>query len=82
MALNTIFNEIQNANNILDENTNRYINEIFETFGRQDPFDLVNLTHSYNSWINAWRNPFDSIITNADIEECHRQLLQDFGYIF
>lgn len=77
------FNEIQNANNnILDENTNRYINEIFETFGRQDPFDLVNLTHSYNSWINSWRNPFDSIITNADIKECHRQLLQDFGYIF
>ena len=76
-------NEIRQANiNVLNLNLERRISEIYDTFGRQDPFELVNLTHSYNSWINAWRNPFDSTITNDDIEECHRQLLQDFGYIF
>ena len=76
-------NEIRHADvDFLNPNLERRIREIYETFGRQDPFDLVNLTHSYDSWINAWRNPFDSTITNDDIVKCHSQLIHDTEFIF
>lgn len=75
--------EIQSVNtHNLDSTIARRIDEIYNTFGSWDPFDLVKLTHSYDSWINAWRNPVDSKITIESIRDCHIKLRENQNYIF
>lgn len=75
--------EIKSVNiSNLDSTITERVDKIYSTFGSWDPFDLVKLTHSYDSWINAWRNPLDSEITHDSILACHMRLKKEQGYIF
>ena len=69
------------STNNLKKNTEKYINEIFDTFGNIDPFVLVKLTQSYESWINSWRNS-ECIIKIESIKYCHQKLLKETNFIF
>lgn len=61
----------------------KLIKEIVESLGNKRPFYLVDLTHSYISWKEAWRNPLDSEITKESILNCHKKLAKDNdGFIF
>lgn len=64
----------------LDEATNKYINRIFEKLGNEEPFILIELTQTYDSWINTWKNS-KLLIKNEDIKECHLKLLKETGYL-
>ena len=58
------------------------VREILNSLGERKPFDLVDLTHTYSSWINAWNNG-SQVITNEAILNCHRNLAQEQnGFIF
>jgi uncharacterized phage-associated protein len=58
------------------------IRVILNSLRDMKPFDLVDLTHSYNSWLNAWNGGNQTITTEA-IEKCHKELAKNQdGYIF
>lgn len=69
-------------NNIENELSN-LIKQVVNVLGKMDPFDLVDLTHSYCSWINAWNNLYSSIISKESIIECHSEIAnRKDGFIF
>ena len=75
-------NELENlSTNDLEKKIKKYIDEIFNTFGNINPFILVKLTQSYESWINSWRNS-EGIIKNEAIKDCHQKLLKENNFIF
>lgn len=68
-----------------DENIELFelIEEIVSNLGEKAPFDLVDLTHSYFSWIDAWNSPYSSNISNESILRCHLEIAeQKDGFIF
>ena len=80
--LDSFRKELENlSTNDLEKNIQKYINEIFNTFGNINPFILVKLTQSYESWINSWRNS-ENIIKNKAIKDCHQKLLKENNFIF
>ncbi len=45
-----------NDYNSLDEETKKIVEEVVNVFGETNPFILVDLTHSYSPWKNAWED--------------------------
>ncbi|EHI79418.1 hypothetical protein HMPREF9093_00312 [Fusobacterium sp. oral taxon 370 str. F0437] len=59
---------------MLDEKTSGIVEEVVDVFGKINPFVLVDLTHSYSPWKNAWENiGWNAIIDTKDIAEYHRE---------
>lgn len=66
----------------LDRETEEIVREIIREFSSDGAYELVERTHSYTSWLNAWnsRNP---IITTQSIIACHREISEENnGLIF
>lgn len=68
---------------VIEEEVEEIINIIIENLADRNAYDLVDLTHSYNSWKNAWNNGAGSIISKNAIIECHKKIAeQKNGFIF
>lgn len=66
----------------LSENLSELIEEIIEEFQDDEAFELVERTHSYSSWIEAWNNG-NSVITVESILACHEEISnENNGLIF
>lgn len=66
----------------LDEGISGLIEEIVEEFQNDEAFELVERTHSYSSWREAWnsRNP---VIRIESIIACHEEISnENNGLIF
>lgn len=69
-------------NEFKDSNLAELIRNILVALKDKGPFDLVDLTHSYDSWLNAW-NSGELVITPEKIKGCHEKLKKiQNGYIF
>lgn len=55
----------------LDSNISNIVKIIVNNLGNLDPFELVRKTHTYDTWINAWNNPYDKEITVSSIFNYH-----------
>lgn len=60
------------------------VRKIVEAFGEISPFVLVDMTHTYDSWRNAWnQGGWNTEITNEEIRNCHiRRFREQAGRIF
>ena len=62
------------AYKMLDKKTSGIVEEVVDVFGKINPFVLVDLTHSYSPWKNAWENiGWNAIIDTKDIAEYHKK---------
>ena len=56
----------------LDERTESLVHEVFLKYGNRDPFELVDLTHSFPAWNDAFEEGENIKITNGSIKRCHK----------
>lgn len=57
----------------LDNEITRIVREVVHNLGEIPPFTLVKITHSYDTWINAWNTLGNKEITPQNILVYHTQ---------
>ena len=74
--------DLEKIQPILDKDIENLVKEVVSEFGEDSAFELVERTHSYSSWIEAWREN-KQIISKEDIIVCHNEIAeQNDGVIF
>lgn len=77
------FEELKNSQEIEEPNLTRIIRIIVERLGSRSAFELVNLTHSYDSWKENWKIGPGTLISQEEIISCHNKIAQEKnGFIF
>lgn len=72
-----------NTTPVLEEKLKKLTNVILVNLGDKTAYDLVDLTHSYSSWKEAWRLGSGMVIRNDEIVKCHKKIaLMKNGFIF
>lgn len=67
----------------LDEEIKEVVEIVVDNLGNLDPFYLVNKTHEYEPWINAWSKPVaNNEITIEAIKKYHNTRLKEEGSAF
>lgn len=70
--------------NTMNPQIRNIVEKIVDTFGEVSPFVLVDMTHAYDSWKNAWnQGGWNTEITDDAIRDCHRRRFEEqAGRIF
>lgn len=77
------YEDLKNFQEIREEELIRIIEIIVNGLGHKGAYDLVNLTHSYNSWRESWRVGPGTLISLDQIRQCHNEIAgQKNGFIF
>lgn len=74
---------LRNSQEITEENIARVVEIIVSGLKNKKAFDLVNLTHSYSSWQESWKENPGAIISLDQIRRCHNEIARNKnGFIF
>ena len=74
---------IENYDELRDRDLRKLIKTIIKELEDRTSFDLVNLTHSYSSWLDTWKTNAGGEITKRAIQECHKKIAENKnGFIF
>ncbi|MCF2612865.1 Panacea domain-containing protein [Fusobacterium perfoetens] len=77
------YDNLKNSQEVAEEPLVRIIEIIINGLGSRSAYDLVNLTHSYNSWQRSWEAGPGTLITLEQIRQCHNEIANiKNGFIF
>lgn len=77
------YEDLINYEEIKDKDLCKLIHVIYNNLGKRSSFDLVNLTHSYSAYKDAWNREVGGIIRINDIINCHNDIAKKKnGFIF
>lgn len=69
--------------NQLDSNIQEIVVNITKNLGKINPYSLVNATHGYDTWKEAWdRGGWNTIISQDKIKNYHLDRLKNKGSYF
>jgi len=80
---NGVYNQnLSKSNKKISSDLKTIVDSIVDNLGKKAPFELVNMTHSYDTWIDAWKNLSDKTINHEKIKKYHKNRLEEEGTVF